>query len=70
MDNARLGTDGLRRGSLRPLEHRGRRLVGMKRAARFTSRMSNERSAVELHPQKWSGWTELHRRLSLGTAVF
>ena len=25
-------------------------MVGMKRAARFTSRMSNERSADELHP--------------------
>ena len=28
------------------------KMVGMKRAARFTSRMSNERSAVELHPRK------------------
>ena len=27
-------------------------MVGMKRAARFTSRMSNERSADELHPRK------------------
>ena len=27
-------------------------MVGMKRAARFTSRMSNERSAVELRPRK------------------
>ena len=27
-------------------------MVGMKRAARFTSRMSNERSAVELHPRE------------------
>ena len=26
-------------------------MVGMKRAARFTSRMSNERSAVELRPR-------------------
>ena len=26
-------------------------MVGMKRAARFTSRMSNERSADELHPR-------------------
>ena len=47
-----------------------REMVGMKRAARFTSRMSNERSADELHPRNWSGWTELHRRLSLGKAVF
>ena len=29
-----------------------REMVGMKRAARFTSRMSNERSADELHPRK------------------
>ena len=28
------------------------RMVGKKRAARFTSRMSNERSADELHPRK------------------
>jgi hypothetical protein len=28
-------------------------MVGMKRAARFTSRMSDERSADELHPQIW-----------------
>lgn len=27
-------------------------MVGMKRAARFTSRMSNERSADELHPPR------------------
>jgi hypothetical protein len=27
-------------------------MVGKKRAARFTSRMSNERSADELHPRK------------------
>jgi hypothetical protein len=27
-------------------------MVGMKRAARFTSRMSNECSADELHPRK------------------
>jgi len=45
-------------------------MVGMKRAARFTSRMSNERSADELHPRNWSGRTELRRHLSLGKAEF
>ena len=31
------------------------KMVGAKSAALFTSRMSNERSADELRPQKWSG---------------
>ena len=45
-------------------------MVGTKSAALFTSRMSNERSAGELRPRNWSGWTELRRHLSLGKAEF
>ncbi len=32
-----------------------KQMVGTKSAALFASRMSNERSADELRPQKWSG---------------
>jgi hypothetical protein len=44
----------------------------MKRAALFASRMSNpDRSGLLSYiPGNWSGWTELHRRLTLGKAEF
>ena len=47
-------------------------MVGKKRAARFTSRMSNPDMSglMSYIPGKWSGWTESHRRLNLGKAEF